>query len=467
MSKQVRTQTITTPAVDRTPPIIQDFQWQPSRVVNGKVYDAVVSFTVEDDDSGIADTRAILQEYVGSLPAGSYPEEAQRTLQLAPPLPTVERTVRFSGQVGDLKGGKRYRISMTAKDSAGNAAEVSRDTPYVREFENAASDDDFLVGAHYYAWFTHDNWRMPFPYGFAHYGNPLLGEYASSDPFVISKHVDWATGHGIDFFMMSWWGPGGPIEYAIENVFTNPRINDGKLVVTYESAGRLNTEINEFGWITRIDVNNPHNRKILSNDIDYLCDKFLGRERYLRIEGSPVIFLYSSRFYSGDVSTVLRDLRQSLRDKYGMEIFILGDEMYWGIDPDASSIEKRLKLFDGVTCYSMHTSVKDIIYRDFEKKVDKVFKDWAKACARLGVRFVPNAFPGYDDRRLRVPSPNLPFERSIDGFRRRLETALKYLDEGRMLTITSFNEWGEYTCIEPSQEYGFDYLNILRDSLTG
>jgi hypothetical protein len=34
----------------------------------------------------------------------------------------------------------------------------------------------------------------------------LLGKYDTLDEIVIAKHVDWATGHGIDAFLMNWNG---------------------------------------------------------------------------------------------------------------------------------------------------------------------------------------------------------------------------------------------------------------------
>jgi hypothetical protein len=45
-----------------------------------------------------------------------------------------------------------------------------------------------------------------------------------------------------------------------------------------------------------------------------------------------------------------------------------------------------------------------------------------------------------------------------------LHAALKYNTE-RTMQIASFNEWYYAHQIEPAEEYGFDYLNILKESL--
>ena len=57
------------------------------------------------------------------------------------------------------------------------------------------------MGAYWYPWYSRDrHWQE------GYVAMPLLGEYDMTDPVVIDQHIDWATGHGIDFFAASWWG---------------------------------------------------------------------------------------------------------------------------------------------------------------------------------------------------------------------------------------------------------------------
>ena len=175
----------TTSSLDRTPPTIKNFQWQPTRVVDGKVYDAAISFLVEDQESAVADVSAKLEDYAPTIPARAYPAEPSRPLQLIPSQTAADASV-YAAQVSDLKGGKEYRTKVNARDSAGNVATAEFETPYVREFENASAKDDFLVGA-----FIHPWWKNPCGSEFCHWaeisddvssgttrnGTPLLGLY--------------------------------------------------------------------------------------------------------------------------------------------------------------------------------------------------------------------------------------------------------------------------------------------------
>ncbi len=65
--------------------------------------------------------------------------------------------------------------------------------------------------------------------------------------------------------------------------------------------------------------------------------------------------------------------------------------------------------------------------------------------------------PGYDDRKIRDPGLYTPRE---DGeyYRRSWETALA--SDPDVVLITSWNEWPEATNIEPSVEFGYEYLDL-------
>lgn len=70
--------------------------------------------------------------------------------------------------------------------------------------------------------------------------------------------------------------------------------------------------------------------------------------------------------------------------------------------------------------------------------------------------------PGFNDTAVRTG--NIPLPRSIDGFWKQLEIGGKYMDNNlRMIAVTTFNEWHEYTIIEPSREYEMKYLSTLKE----
>jgi hypothetical protein len=207
-------------------------------------------------------------------------------------------------------------------------------------------------------------------------------------------------------------------------------------------------------------LSNPANKKKFVSDMDYLARAFFGRPNYLYIGDRPVVFLYLSRIFVGDVAQALIDARAAIKKETGKDAFIIGDEVYWG-----SPTPERLPLFDGITNYNMHASVPDIA-ENFNEKVASHYQIWAQAAERAGVTFIPNVLPGFDDSGVN-PFGNTPrIPRSLDLFAEQLKSALTLASGPTLIVmITSWNEWHEYTAIEPSEEFGFQYLDLLRNIL--
>jgi len=273
---------------------------------------------------------------------------------------------------------------------------------------------------------------------------------------VISTHIDLATGHGIDFFLVSWWGPrygqDGYIDANLQDHFlTNPLIKDIKFAITYESLGRLREH--HEGTEPRIDLSDRFNIQTLLSDFDYL-EKYFQHPQYLKINGRLVIFLYLSRVYTGDIQGTIEKLREN------HDLYLLGDQLYWQSPYDPHQ-QELMRLFDGITAYNIYTAVPEIL-ENFEERVDQKYGEWYDVTQKLGIDLFLNVIPGYDDTAYKFRSPNPVLARSPERFMRLLNIALKYCDK---LIITSANEWHEYTGIFPTKEKDLLYLEILRQTL--
>ena len=437
-------------------------KWQPAREVNGKVYDAKVSFEAEDDDSPIAyaKLRFIPREYKREykhLSPKAFSEEAIRERVLKP-LDGVfdELKEEFAVDITDIIGGREYDVAVIVKDKAGNTITGTLETLWIREFENIAPLDDILIGAFYYPWYSSKPIRH-WPEGYK--GIPILGEYNSRDPAVISKHIDWATGHGIDFLCVSWWGPRSWEDITLRDfILKNPLIDDIQICILYESKGRF------FG---KEKMNfDSYNRIILLDDLRYLSDTYFNNPRYLKIDGRPVVFIYAAKDFEGDVNSAINEIREQLESEKGYNPFLIGDQVYWQ-SPDAEREKNLAKAFDAISAYTMHASVPDI-NTNFVQKVLAQYKLWSSISNKVDVYFIPEVMPGFDDTRVRPEARHPVIDRNPERFKRFCEGALRYLDPRiRMVLITSWNEWHEYTQIEPAVDYGFDYLRVIKEVLAG
>jgi hypothetical protein len=453
-------------------PLIRDLSWRPSRVVNDKIYDLEVSLEVISPLNTLAEVEVSLipVEYEYFITnygmrredyPKAFPPEETKTVKIKPA--GLEREA-YNIEFKDIIGGREYSIRVIAKDVATSVNSEERKTHYIRQYENIAPLDGILVGAFYYPWYGpgRNHWREGYT------GTPLLGEYFSGDRVVISKHIDWMTGHGIDFILPSWWGPHfegytGQPDTNFKEFLKNPLVQDIRFGLNYESLGRLKSFRRDNDLV--IDLSETYNVQRLLDDFNYLRQTYFDSPQLLKIEGKVVTFLYLSRIFSGDVEATIKELRESLR-RYGYEIFIIGDLVYWQ-NPEADSEKARIKIYDAVTAYNMHANNRETL-DNFESNVDRKYAEWFRVTQALGIPFIPSILPGYDDRAARPQAGILPLEKSIERFNEQIMIAKKYLsNKVPIILITTFNEWHEFTNIEPSLEDGFSYLRSVRDNLAG
>ncbi len=322
---------------------------------------------------------------------------------------------------------------------------------YQRQFQNIARSMKIFVGAHYEPFFRPGTWTNNWN---ASNGTPLAGLYNSADSTAVSKHIDWATGHGISAFSLDWYGPQS-VNYVDGNVklfLQNDLINDIRFIIMYDSLRLVRS-----GGIWNMD--DPANQKTIQDDFSYIMQNYFGHPSQLSIDKRKVVFFYASGAWRGDIKNLLDKLRSSAKAQ-GHEVFFIGDPVQFH-NPSPQQIIP----FDGITQWVNYSSIDADLDSNVEDAMDTYYPKWASMAKDNGVLFIPSALPGF--RRIANPEwPTLP--RSIDRLTKQLKLALKYMDPNvRMLFITTFNDWTENTQVEPSVEDNFKYLQALRDTLAG
>jgi len=299
------------------------------------------------------------------------------------------------------------------------------------------------VGAYYYPWYDEAQWRL------GHVERAALGEYSSRDDSVIAAHYGWARRYGVDVFICSWWGPLGYDDLTIrEHLLPAPARGPTRIALLYESPFRLGLTENRIVFGAR-------EREILLSDFDYLAETYFRHPAYYRVQGRPVVVLYVSRIFRGEYGEAIRDLRRHVRERHGLELYLVGDEVDWDIGPARG----RIRLYDAITGYTMYSRTQP--QSGFLALVEKRFRAFRRIAREERVAFVPGVLPGFNDRGVRpeeehyvLSEPRL-FERS-------LALAGRYVDPKLgLMTVTSWNEWHEDTQIEPSADRGFGLLEAL------
>jgi len=351
-----------------------------------------------------------------------------------------------------LKGGPGPSTTTTTTTTSTPTPTTTTTPGYTRQYPNLAPDDNMLIGAYYYPWYSATR-----HWGDGYKGSPVLGEYSCRDEETINTQIDWATGHGIDLFIMSWWGQNSWEDVTLKDYFLKASLaTDIKFCIFYE------TRMLSVTAQDKVDLNNQANREQLIQDFKYIENTYFDEPGYLRINGRPVVAIYLARIFAGDVENAISELRSQLDEN----VYLIGDMVYWS-SPDTTEQRTLMRQFDAVTSYNMHTSVPNID-DNFGGKVSGKYAEWLRVAGEEGVGFVPDLIPGFDDTAVRPEAGHPVIIRSPQRFENFCDEVLRYLDnELNAVFITSFNEWHEYTQIEPDNDYGTIYLEIVENKLAG
>jgi len=450
------------------PPSIKNLQWTATRTVNGKVYDGTISFQAEGANSPVVGAELTFDPvYPQEIPMQAFTPESNRSYSFS----SNAMTADFTQTIPNLVGGKQYRAQVTVKDKYGGMNQANLDIPYVREFENIAKMDTLLVGASYHPWWENpcihychwDELGANYSKGTTPLGTPLLGLYSSNDPLVISKHIDWATGYGIDTFWCSYNGSNVADSYRMPPLMTNELINDIKIAFLYETPTALGGPNED---LSNVNLNSPSTYAVLESHFRTMASKYFSHPSYLKVNGRPVVYLYQSVSLAGDISSPITKLRKSIKNAHGLDLYLIGDEMNW----DNTSQPSRLKAFDAITYYGLpHASFVDVVDKSPET-ARMEYSRWQSAAHSVGVEIIPAPIPGHDDRnlcKLGVRKTCYSFPKSPEFFEAHMKVALDFVDKSRLMMIVSWDEWAENSFVEPTVEDGFKYLQAICDTLAG
>jgi len=448
-------------------PLILNFAWKPIKVFNDKVYDINVSFEVISPLNSLREVEVILipVEYRYFITKYGmreedydkvFPEEEVRSVKIEPR--NLEREM-FSVDFEDLKGGREYIVRARVEDVAGSEKMVEVKTPYIRQFENLGKElyeKGIIVAATYSGWYKidKDSWG-----NYKYKGEVLLGEYSSLDKMVATKHIDFMTGYGINTIFIGWppaWGK-GRIDRVIENL-------------TKSDLGRQIHYSVLYGHNENINLDDSTVTNNISQQITYLL-KLIPDDTFLKFDYRPVIYFYDLPAYKGDIPTGIDKIRLGVKNLTGTNIFIIADYAKFDAEDTLLPIIKKL---DGVTVWAAHYDSSGYYggvynYEVWYEKRTLEWNNWLKEKIQKGdlpstFVYMPSVIPEFDSRYADFGDPNqVILPRDPNRFARQLDLALSNSLPRKMVRIDTWDDWYESTVIEPSREWLFEYLQLVKD----
>lgn len=341
------------------------------------------------------------------------------------------------------------------------------DTPTSDPVEIDPVEHDRHVGAYYYTWYRPEyggsrdsSWTELVPDD-----EPVLGRYNSTSPQVINQHIKWAREHGINWFNISWARESGDW-------------HNGRFIQDYLLPAKFGDEIDfsvfyegvnlEKSADKSIDFGRAANRRKLRRDFGYFEDEYFGEPNYLTIDGRPVVTFYAAHDFKNTADAFEEAIASLSADPFLIGA-VLGANTLTGILSEVNTDATRV--FDAATGYMLYDA--DVAangdYSDHVNWAEKELETWALAADHVDLDYVPAIAPGLNDseittRKDKYKHPIL--ERSQAGFRDLADIAEDRMDPDLdAIMITSFNEWPEYTAVEPSREFGTTYLEIIEGEL--
>ena len=312
---------------------------------------------------------------------------------------------------------------------------------------------------------------------------PRWGTVNEADPYVMSMEIDAAADHGVNTFIYDWyWYDRRPfLEACLNEGFLKARNRERMkfylMWANHDATSLWNKRISDHDatvvWQGTVD--RAEFRRIMERN----TEKYFTLPQYYRIDGNPVFQIYDlGNLLTGlggvrEAKNAMEDARAIAKNAglpglhFMLTYWNAGQRVSTGVDggniPTTDGLVRELG-FDSLTHYQfVHFTDPD---RDYREIMQDVVKEWDRLDREFSVPYFPHVSIGWDNNpRFLKFRPGVVKNNTPEAFREALTLAREHAErKGRgMVTINSWNEWTETSCLQPDHVYGYGYLEAVRD----
>lgn len=289
---------------------------------------------------------------------------------------------------------------------------------------------------------------------------PVLGWYREGDPQIADWHIKWAVEHGITFFVYDWYWVQGArqLEHALHEGYFQSRYRRYlQFCLLWANHNPPNTSSHEDCIaVTRFWIEN-----------------YFHRPEHLRIDGKPVLIIFSPYRLRADMgSDAVKRAFDAMREEC-VRAGLKGLYLIACIGGVGEAQIAAQEGYDAVTAYNWpHLGmVGDTRWAPFETLIEGYRQQWESIVQNSPIPLLPPVSGGWDSRPWHGQDALVRYGRTPEKFKRHLQDALQFLQKHQrsvvpMILIEAWNEWGEGSYIEPHKEFGFGYLDAIREVFT-
>ena len=342
---------------------------------------------------------------------------------------------------------------------------------------------EYRIGAHYFPGWKHgDHWGWskiePFPER-----RPLLGWYDEDNPEVTDWEIKWALEHGVGYFVYCWYRDrermNEPMSVAGQR--HGHAIHDGLFRSRYGAR---------FQFAIMWECHNAgvalDERDLFDNLLPYWVDTYFARPNYLRVDGKPVLFVYSyyaldriAEPFGGEANLArVFDRLKTEAVRRGLPGLILPFEYR---ETHAEGLRRIQRAgADMAFAYCWHTPQQRPTADEAIAQQLASLNAWREAgvlpfmaTASVGWDPFPWQQPGNPNALWLHPGTMTRWKLSPADWTRLLREIKVFMDAEpptgparRLLLLDNWNEWGEGHYIAPQVTDGFGYLQGVREVFT-
>ncbi|MDH7482138.1 MAG: glycoside hydrolase family 99-like domain-containing protein [Armatimonadota bacterium] len=316
---------------------------------------------------------------------------------------------------------------------------------------------DCEIGMYYYpGWWNYQRWAVLDDYPER---RPVLGYYREGEPEVADWHIKWMVEHGVTFIVYDWyWCAGGrSLEHALHN---------GYLKSKYRSKIKF--------CLLWANHNPPKTSSAedMVNVTNYWLDNYFCLPEYFKIDGKPVVIIFSPHRLTEDMGSdgvrrAFEKSRELARSRGLPGIYFVGC-----VGPNKHQIEiLESEGYDALSGYNYPSAGdKGRLIAPYDDMVTGYRDIWNAIAAFSKIPYIPVTEPGWDSRPWHGINSRVRTGKTPEKFAQMLRNAKEFLSahktSPKVVLIEAWNEFGEGDYIEPHLEWGFGYLDAIREVFT-
>jgi len=299
---------------------------------------------------------------------------------------------------------------------------------------------------------------------------PLIGWYDEGNPEVTDWEIKYAAEHGISFFVECWFRKKGtegkPAEYKLGHWLDSlpkARYRDSiKIVLLWENLNGIAAGI-------------ASEHDLMENLMPFWINNYFKQSNYLLIEGKPVFMIYGYEKFIKQLGGIqkakitVEKMKQACIDAGFKGLWLIAEHH---IDFKNEIPQPKEVGFDAITSYH---------WPSFSGLMPKVPEDkntiaalqeqcWSELKRVSKMPSIPTVSMGWDSEPWGSKYYNGQWFIEPKLFEKVCQKARDYVDAGKvqgpfanMILLDNWNEYGEGHYIFPTKQFGFGYLDAVRE----